>query len=132
MQKAWRATESAQLLLKSGDTDGACNRAYYAIFDAARATLLALHPEIETRSIKSHSGLISAFSLHVVKPGLIAVDHGRAFNRVHDIRLLADYTDEPIPAETVRGAIEQAIEFVGAAEELMRRSPSAAPDRKST
>lgn len=38
--KAQRASASAALLLGQGDIDGACNRAYYAMFDAARAALL--------------------------------------------------------------------------------------------
>lgn len=38
--KAQRALASAKLLLGSGDVDGACNRAYYAMFDAARAAPL--------------------------------------------------------------------------------------------
>ena len=37
MAKAAQAAESARMLLTSGDADGACNRAYYAMFDAARA-----------------------------------------------------------------------------------------------
>lgn len=36
LNKAMRALVSARLLLDSGDVDGACNRAYYAMFDAAR------------------------------------------------------------------------------------------------
>ncbi|MDZ7919671.1 HEPN domain-containing protein [Rhodoferax sp.] len=32
MAKADRALASAKLLLDSGDVDGACNRAYYAMF----------------------------------------------------------------------------------------------------
>jgi uncharacterized protein (UPF0332 family) len=39
--KAIRAAESAHALLKLEDADGACNRAYYAMFEAARAALLA-------------------------------------------------------------------------------------------
>ncbi len=35
--KAERAIESAKLLHEAGDVDGACNRAYYAMFDAAKA-----------------------------------------------------------------------------------------------
>ena len=35
--KALIAASSAQILLDAGDVDGACNRAYYAMFDAARA-----------------------------------------------------------------------------------------------
>lgn len=37
--KANQAAASARLLLTAGDTSGACNRAYYAMFDAARAAL---------------------------------------------------------------------------------------------
>jgi len=40
--KAQTAAASARILLNAGDVDGACNRAYYAMFDAARAALLAL------------------------------------------------------------------------------------------
>ena len=42
MAKARTACASARTLLDRQDTDGACNRAYYAMFDAARAALLAL------------------------------------------------------------------------------------------
>ena len=41
MAKSNQATASAKVLLDTGDSDGACNRAYYAMFDAARAALLA-------------------------------------------------------------------------------------------
>ena len=40
MAKAVQAATSAKVLLDTGDADGACNRAYYALFDAARAALL--------------------------------------------------------------------------------------------
>jgi uncharacterized protein (UPF0332 family) len=39
MSKAGRACESARILLACADIDGACNRAYYAMFDAARAAV---------------------------------------------------------------------------------------------
>lgn len=41
MSKAFRACASARALFELNDVDGACNRAYYAMFDAARAALLA-------------------------------------------------------------------------------------------
>ncbi|MDR1661341.1 MAG: HEPN domain-containing protein [Azoarcus sp.] len=41
MAKAVQALASAKALLDTGDADDACNRAYYAMFDAARAVLLA-------------------------------------------------------------------------------------------
>jgi uncharacterized protein (UPF0332 family) len=39
MDKALKALASARLLLAASDTDGATNRAYYAMFDAAIAAL---------------------------------------------------------------------------------------------
>ncbi len=41
MAKARRVLASSQLLLTEEDADGACNRAYYAMFSAARAVLIA-------------------------------------------------------------------------------------------
>ena len=64
--KAIRALASARLLLDAGDTDGTCNRAYYAMFDAARA---ALAGEDTPETTRTHSGLIAAFGLQLVKPG---------------------------------------------------------------
>jgi uncharacterized protein (UPF0332 family) len=56
MDKAFKALASARILLDAGDTDGAANRAYYAMFDAAIAALswagadLASSPENPWRS----------------------------------------------------------------------------------
>ena len=46
MDKAKRACASARALLDLDDVDGACNRAYYAMFDAARAALLATNAPV--------------------------------------------------------------------------------------
>ncbi len=46
MTKAERAATSARLPLEAGDCDGACNRAYFAMFDAARAALLACNAPV--------------------------------------------------------------------------------------
>lgn len=69
LAKAIQAAASAKVLLDTGDADGACNRAYYAMYDAARAALLASGSPVEPEVSKTHSGLISAFSLHLVKAG---------------------------------------------------------------
>ncbi len=39
--KAERALNAARLLSEAGEIEGACNRAYYAMYDAAHAALLA-------------------------------------------------------------------------------------------
>jgi uncharacterized protein (UPF0332 family) len=112
--KAQRAIASARLLLDSGDIDGACNRAYYAIFDAARAALLATGEAIALEAPKSHNGLIAAFSQRLVKTGRVPIELGKAFNRVADIRLVADYAGPGIDAETARWAVAAAEKFVTA------------------
>jgi len=68
--KARQAVASARLLLDAGDTSGACNRAYYAMFDSARAALLTTQANVSPGIGKTHSGLSLA--------------------RVHELRLIAD------------------------------------------
>lgn len=112
--KATRALASAKLLMADGDLEGACNRAYYAMFDAAHAALLRLEQQINPAEIKTHRGLIAAFGKYLVKPGLLAVELGRSLNQVEQIRLLADYTGEEVDVERAGWAIEQAESFVDA------------------
>ena len=118
MTKARRALASADKLLQDGDNDGACNRAYYAMFDAARAALIASKAPVPPEIAKTHSGLIAAFSLHLVKPGLFPVELGRAFNRTEDLRLVADYKGDPITEEEALWALENAKNFL---EEVEKR-----------
>ena len=107
-EKATRAASSAKLLLDTGDTDGACNRAYYAMFDAARAALLASGAPVGPEVAKTHSGLITAFSLHLVKTGHVSVELGKALNKVEDLHLVADYKGDPIETEEAAWAVQQA------------------------
>lgn len=112
MAKAVRATASAKILLDTGDVDGACDRAYYAMFNAARAALLASGAPVQADISRTHSGLIAAFSLHLVKPGQVSVDLGRALNKVEELRLIADYKGDPIDLEQAAWAVEMSRIFV--------------------
>lgn len=112
MRKASRAIASAKVLLELGDVEGACNRAYYAMFDASRAALIWFGATVEPTVAKTHSGLISAFSLHLVKSGKLPITLGKALNQVHRIRLIADYTGDEVAPEAARLAVSQAEHFV--------------------
>lgn len=112
MAKARQAAGSAKVLLDTGDADGACNRAYYAMFDAARAALLASGAPVESEIARTHSGLISAFSLHLVKTGRVPVELGKSLNKVEDLRLVADYKGDPVETENAVWAVQQAEAFV--------------------
>jgi uncharacterized protein (UPF0332 family) len=95
MDKAEKALASARLLLVAGDTDGATNRACYAMFDAASAALIWAGVVTTLDHHKTHSGLIGAFGLHLVQTGRLAAEFGRSLNRVLELRLTGDYLADP-------------------------------------
>ncbi len=114
IEKAERALEEARLLLRGDKTEGACSRAYYAMHDAAHAALFATRNETQDAIIKTHHRLIAEFGKKIVLGGQIDAALGRAFNRVQDIRLLADYDAEQPSREDAQWAVEQAEAFVAA------------------
>ena len=120
LSKAEQAAASARLLLDSGDTDGACNRAYYAMFDAARAALLSCG--IPPESARTHGGLISAFSMHLVKSGQVSIELGKSINKAEELRLIADYKGDPIEYEDAAWVVETARGFVDAIRALVSSS----------
>jgi uncharacterized protein (UPF0332 family) len=119
MRKAARALDEARLLLQDKKTEGACSRAYYAMHDAAHAALLATGHETPDAMIKTHHSLIAAFGKELVLGGRIDAAHGRAFNKVQNMRQVADYSAEPPPFDEAQGAFEQAEAFVAAIRRLI-------------
>jgi uncharacterized protein (UPF0332 family) len=122
MAKADKACSSARALLELGDVDGAANRAYYAMFDAARAALLASGAPVAADIGRTHSGLIGAFGNFLVKNGPISKEIGRLLNRAHEIRLVADYNEESVDFSDANDMVEQAETFIAAMRsEFMQR-----------
>jgi uncharacterized protein (UPF0332 family) len=121
--RARRSARSAKVLYDIEDMSGACNRAYYAMFDAARAALLAGKEPVKSEVIKTHSGLIAAFSLHLIKSGRIPTAYGKSLRQVDQIRLIADYSDEEPDRETAASSIEQANHFVHAVASYLATLP---------
>ena len=70
-----------------------------------------MHPVVP-KVVKTHSGLISAFSLHLVKTGQVSVELGKALNKVEDLRLIADYKGDQVELEDATWAVQQAERFV--------------------
>lgn len=110
LQKAHQARASAQTLLNAGDVDGACNRAYYAMFDAARALLMALGVDLG----KTHKGVLNAFGEHLIKSGLVPRELGRLLKRAEAFRYVADYESGSIAPDDARWLVDQALVFVQA------------------
>jgi len=94
------------------------------MFDAARAALFASDASVHSEEIRTHSGLISAFSLHLVKTGHIPLDLGRALNKVEELRLIADYRGDSVDSDKAAWAVDQAKVFVDYMQAVVASSPS--------
>lgn len=121
IDKAGCAERSAALLLESNDTAGACNRAYYAMFDAARAASLATGAS--QGSARTHGGSIASFGLHLVKTGRIDRSLGHVLNRAHEIRLIADYTGDLVDREPAAWVVQRSALFVSAMRDFVESQP---------
>ena len=110
--KANTACSSAKTLLDIGDVDGATNRAYYAMFDAARAALILSDAPVGQDISRTHSGLIGAFGNYLVKNGPLSKEVGRLLNRAHEVRLVADYNDDSVQISDAKEIVNQAEYFI--------------------
>jgi uncharacterized protein (UPF0332 family) len=108
MSLAEQALNTAQANLDAGDFRASVNRAYYAVFYAASAMLLT--KGLERRK---HSGVISAFREHFVRPGLVEAEFSNVYGETLTIREDADYAVEIlIDLDMAETALRQARRFV--------------------
>lgn len=123
LRKAQRTLSAARTLLQGGDTEGACNRAYYAMYNAAHAILLASSANTPDGGYKTHGGLIGAFGKYVVLSGKANAALGRALNEVQRLRQIADYVGDPPTPRDATWAVEQAATFVAAMRSIIDPGP---------
>lgn len=117
IKTAQQRLQAARLLFDQSFTNDALSKSYYAIFAAANALLAS-----QGLQSRKHSGVISLFNKHFVKPGLVAREFGKIIAQARDARELSDYADffEAGKDETnnqIKGAerfIEAAIGFLQA------------------
>ena len=109
--KALNAAASARALLERGDGSGATSRAYYAMFNAARA-LLWLRDGIEPSESKKHASTIRKFSEQFVKTGLVPVALGRLLNEAAEARFIADYDEVDVEPVVAKERIEAMDRFL--------------------
>lgn len=132
MAKASRSAESARLLLDNGDVDGACNRGHYAMFDAARAALARSQATVYEDKIRTHGGLISAFSLHLVKPGRVSIELRRSLNQGAGDTSCCRLQRRSVEREQAAWLVEQAEQFLAAIkDEFFGNEVGGEPEEKS-
>ena len=103
--------------LGDGFYSSAVNRAYYAIFYAANALL-----STQGLARSKHSGVISAFREHFVKPGLIEPEYSRLYGRVMTDRQAGDYEiDKMLAADLAKSDLDDARNFVTRMETYLRQ-----------
>jgi uncharacterized protein (UPF0332 family) len=94
----------------------AVSRAYYAVFYMASA---ALFSQSVVRG--KHSGIESAFSEYLVKPGHVEVEFARIYQRARRHREEADYAEDAIVDEPMaRQTLTDAERFVDHMERFLR------------
>jgi uncharacterized protein (UPF0332 family) len=108
LRKARDKVRVAAALLRDGEWEDAVSRAYYAAFHAAQAVLLT-----EGQHPHSHQGLLTLFSLLLVKTGKFEKKWGRLLANLKDDREAGDYEVFAwLDEETARRAVREAEEFV--------------------
>jgi len=114
--KACEAAKDARLLFEAGRYDGACNRAYYAMFNAARACL-ATHG-VDPKRAKRHATVQRLFSLQFVQEGQFDDEDGRALRRAGEYRNVADYDDVSVGHSRVEAVMASMERFMAAAQRV--------------
>jgi uncharacterized protein (UPF0332 family) len=119
--KAQSAARSSQLLADAGDWDGASNRAYYAVFSAARAVLAGVRASL-ARS-KGHSTIVRRFERHLVQErGLDPIFDRSFFGRLSHARWMADYDEARVDEAAARAMPGEAERFLAAVEPFLKKA----------
>jgi uncharacterized protein (UPF0332 family) len=108
IEKGKEKLGAAKALLREGFIDDAISRAYYCMFHAASAVLLA-----EGITVDSHSALKTMFGLRLIKTEKIDQKYGRWLNRLKDERENGDYDIfTSFDREDTKNSITEAEEFI--------------------
>jgi uncharacterized protein (UPF0332 family) len=117
--KAHESLRAAHRELAAEAYTFAINRAYYALFYAVSALLLA-----EERRFSKHSGVRAAFNRDLVKPGRLSRKHGELYNQLFRDRQEGDYIEfTAFDAPYVQEKIVLCEEFLAALRPLLTSLP---------
>lgn len=109
IKKAQNSLQAADLLIENQLFEAAVSRAYYAMFDMAKALLFSINNHAHT-----HQGVISQFSKYFVKTEIFDKKYGNILAKTLQKRLISDY-------EIGKGVEPQlAIEIVNDAHEFVQ------------
>lgn len=108
LERAQECLNEAEVLLASDLYLGVANRAYYSIFDCARALLYQ-----ENISAKTHQGVHTKFNELFILPGKLDSRYNELLSTVFQMRQLADYdVDGALTRQDAEFTLESAREFL--------------------
>lgn len=114
MGMAAEALASAHADLAAGRPRSTVNRAYYAAFYAVSAVLLS-----RGQHFVKHAGVQAALHRDLILPGLLAPEHGTAYDAMFKLRLIADYTVTEISADDAARTLAEAEAIIAEARRLL-------------
>lgn len=118
-EKATEAAVDARFDFERGRFDAAANRAYYAMYNAARV-LLELRG-FPRATMKRHATVQRRFWSEFVREGPFADDDGLALRLASDARVVADYDDVPVTRAKAESIIASMDKFMRIAPETLQR-----------
>lgn len=104
--RATEADRTARRNFDEGDFNGACNRAYYAVFYAVQALFVASG---ESLNVRTHASVLRLFHERFIASGRLPRESARALTGLQNIRSKADYTQPGIS----RGEAAESISAMG-------------------
>ena len=120
MEKAREAAADAQALFESGRYNSACNRAYYAMFNAAPA-LLELRGH-DPEAVKTHASVLRLFSLEYLRSEVLDPEFGPALRSAARARHIADYEKDGVSSRDAELVIALLAQFLEAVERTMAQA----------
>jgi uncharacterized protein (UPF0332 family) len=117
--KAQESSESAWLLFDRGHYDGAGDRAFFAMFNAARALLASRG--LNASGTRSHAKVHALLRRYFVETGRMEPDLADGFRRADKVRRAADFRPGGTKPESAREMVESMDRFMQRAEREVRR-----------
>lgn len=114
LRAAKEAADDAHFLLGPQRYDSAVSRAYYAIFNSARAALIVAEPAL--REAKTHKGLLQQFSRIVIEGQGQEAALGKALRRLLKARIEVAYEAQPASADGAQEVLATMDQFLAAIE----------------
>lgn len=130
LRKSRQALRTADLVLASGDTNAAVNRAFNAMETAVMAALSHIGVP-EDRLRVTHGGLKTLMYDKLVKPGTIDREIAGLLSKVETLRIAADYRGDDVDTDTAATIVRDARTFVTTMEEQLHLDAVPGSDAKN-